>query len=83
MRNKNWIELNASEKETNSIRDAMHRGHPIGSTLFAEAIEMKLGIRLLLNKPGRPRSKVQQIKEAGVRYDFTCKNKSVLINSIL
>jgi hypothetical protein len=39
------------------IRESMQYGHPTGSQLFTESIEKKLGIRLSLNKPGRPKKK--------------------------
>ena len=48
------------------IREAMQYGHPTGSRLFSESIEKKLGIRLSLNKPGRPKKETKHIKEAGV-----------------
>jgi hypothetical protein len=47
----------------------MQYGHPTGSQLFTESIEKKLGIRLSLNKPGRPKKR-HQINEAGVLYEI-------------
>ena len=69
-RYKQWVESDVSEQEIKSIREAMQHGHPTGSKLFAESIEKKLGIRLSLNKPGRPRKEIEQIKEKGVHYGF-------------
>ena len=69
-RYKQWVESNVSEQEIKSIRDAMQHGHPTGSQLFAESIEKKLGVRLSLNKPGRPKKEVKQVKEAGVHYEI-------------
>lgn len=66
-RYKQWVESDVSEQETKSIREAM----PTGGRLFAESIEKKLGIRLSLNKPGRPKKEVGQIKEAGVYYEYS------------
>jgi len=56
-RYKQWVESDVSEQEIKSIREAMQHGHPTGSQLFTESIEKKLGIRLSLNKPGRPKKK--------------------------
>ena len=67
---KQWVESNVSEQEIKSIREAMQHGHPTGSQTFASSIEKKLGVRLSLNKPGRPKKEHNQIKEAGVRYGF-------------
>ena len=67
-RYKQWVETDVTEYELKSIREAMQRGQPTGSLLFAESIENKLGIRLSLNKPGRPKKEMEQIQEARVNY---------------
>ena len=67
-RYKQWVESDVSEQEIKSIREAMQHGHPTGSQFFTESIEKKLGVRLSLNKPGRPKKDLVKIKEAGVYY---------------
>ena len=48
----------------------MQHGHPTGSQLFAESIEKKLGVRLSLNKPGRPKKERKKIQVSGVYYEI-------------
>ena len=68
MKYKQWIESSVSEQEIKLIREATQYGHPTGSRLFTESIEIKLGVRLSLNKPGRPKKVIEKIKEAEVHY---------------
>lgn len=65
---KQWVESDVSEHEMKLIRESMQYGHPTGSPLFSESIEKKLGVRLSLNKPGRPKKETEQIKEMGAHY---------------
>jgi len=41
-----------------------------GSEKFRDEIETKLGIRLALNKRGRPRKKKQQVNEGVMLYEI-------------
>ena len=68
MKYKQWIESSVSEQEIKLIREAMQYGHPTGSRLFTESIEKKLGVRLSLNKLGRPKKVMEQANETGVHY---------------
>ena len=62
-----WVALDASETELKYIRETSKHGHPMGNRKFAEEIEQKLGVRLSLNKPGRPR-KESPVNEGEERY---------------
>jgi len=48
----------------------MQYGHSKASQLFAESIEKKLGVRLSLNKPGRPKKEREKIQEQGIYYEI-------------
>lgn len=66
-RYRNWVLADISEAETRLIRESLQYGHPTGSERFRDEIEEKLGIRLALNKRGRPRKSKNRIEErAGV-----------------
>jgi len=66
-RYRQWVMQDTSESELTMIREASKHSQPIGSTQFATEIEEKLGVRVSLNKPGRPR-KLLEVNECSVFY---------------
>jgi len=67
-RYKDWIRADVSESEVRHIRESLQYGHPTGNERFVEEIEKKLGIRLELNKRGRPRKAQERIEERSSIY---------------
>jgi len=56
------------ETEIRLIRESLEYGDPTGSEKFRDEIEAKLGIRLALNKRGRPKKVQNSIGEVGGVY---------------
>jgi len=48
------VELGVILDEMKAVREALQHGHPLGSKRFKKEIEQKLGVRLRLQKRGRP-----------------------------
>ncbi|HKK44319.1 MAG TPA: transposase [Balneolaceae bacterium] len=67
---KDWVRADVSESEVQQIREALQYGHPTGSEKFRDEIETKLGIRLALNKRGRPRKEKHQVNEGVMLYEI-------------
>lgn len=67
-RYKAWVQADVSGSELRHIRESLQYGHPTGGDRFRNEIEEKLGIRLALNKRGRPRKPKNRIEERGGVY---------------
>lgn len=52
---RDWIRSSIPEGEWNLIRTATQHGHLIGSARFKATVERRMGRRLELRKPGRPK----------------------------
>ena len=67
-RYKEWVELGIPANELNFIRETSKHGHPVGREKFANEIEQRLGVRISLNKPGRPRKESKQMSKPKPGY---------------
>ncbi|MDY6874279.1 MAG: transposase [Chloroflexota bacterium] len=69
-RYKAWVQADVPEAEVRHIREALQYGHPTGSERFRDEIAKRLGIRLALNKRGRPKKTPDRIEEGRRVYEI-------------